>query len=223
MAKATNNPEEILEEFGSAENFSLIDFVKNKVKFPTREVSVCLDYEAALTAQELVNRAADLENQIQAEHDSAGGITGGDVEELEAELAEVKGKLDPIMESYNNALVTFTLRGVAPKLWRVIDDKHRQAHAAKIKDIPKGDPAVTEANIEMNRALNLDLLAASIVAIETPDGKKADYSGKRVPVTDLKFFFENVTEIEWSKLVDMSSNLTFSNFAFEQEAAEPNF
>lgn len=223
MAKEKNTHEEILEEFGSEETFSLIDFVKNKVKYPTREVSVCLDYEAALTAQDLINRAADIENLIQAENDRAGGITGGDVEDLEAELTEVKEKLAPVMESYNDSLVTFTLRGVAPKLWRVLDDKHRQEFASKTKDIPKGDPAITEANIAMNRAMNLELLAASIVAIETPDGKKADYSGKRVPVTDLKYFFENVTEIEWSKLVNMGENLTFANFAFEQEAAEPNF
>lgn len=87
MAEKKNTHEEILEEFGSEETFSLIDFVKNKVRFPTREVSVCLDYEAGLTAQELVDRAADLANKIEAENDKAGGITGGDVEELEAELA----------------------------------------------------------------------------------------------------------------------------------------
>lgn len=226
MAKSNKNtetPEEILEEFGKEESFSLIDFVKHKTRFPTREVGVCLDYEAAFTAQELANRIADLENAIEYDQKESTSIVGADNSAEEAELAELREKIVPVIEDYNAAQITFTLRGVAPKLWRVIDTKHRQKHAAEIKDVAKGSPEVTEANIRMNQAVNLDLLAESIISIETPDGKKADYAGKKVPVADLKYFFENVTEAEWSKLVNMAENLTFSNFAFEQEAAEPNF
>lgn len=223
MAKKSETPEEILEEFGKEETFSLIDFVKEKTKFPTREVSVCLDYEAAYSAQEMVNEIADIENRIAYDQNESNSIVGADTAEDEAKLEQLKEQVVPLIEAYNEAQITFTLRGVAPKLWRVIDDKHRQKHASETKDLAKGSPEVTEANIRMNRAVNLDLLAESIIGIETPDGKKLDYAGKKVPVADLKYFFETVTEAEWSKLVSMAENLTFSNFAFEQEASEPNF
>lgn len=223
MAKKTESPEEILEEFGKEETFSLIDFVKNKVKFPTREVSVCLDYEAAFSAQEMINEIADIENRIAYDQNESATIVGADTAEDEAKLEKLKEQVVPLVEAYNEAQINFTLRGVAPKLWRVIDTKHRAKHAAEIKDVAKGSPEVTEANIRMNQAVNLDLLAESIIAIETPDGKKVDYTGKKVPVADLKYIFETITEAEWTKLVNMAENLTFSNFAFEQEAAEPNF
>lgn len=226
MAKATKKsetPEEILEEFGKEETFSLIDFVKNKTKYPTREVSLCLDYEAAFSAQEMANEIADLENRIEYDQNESATIVGADTAEDEARLAELKEAIVPLIEAYNEAQISFTLRGIAPKLWRVIDDKLRQKHAAEIKDVAKGSPEVTEANIRLNRALNLELLSEAIVGIETPDGNKVDYTGKKVPLADLKYIFENVTEAEWSKLVNMGENLTFSNFAFEQEASEPNF
>lgn len=221
MAKET--PEEILKEIGSEEAFSLIDFVKSKTKYPTREVTVCLDYEAAMSAQERVNAIADLENRKTFDIEHATSITGPDHSEEDAEIERLKEELAPLMEAYNDALLTYTLRGIAPKLWRVIDKKHRDKHASEIKDLAKGSPEVTEANMRMNQAVNLDMLAESIIAIETSAGQKLEFVGKKVPVTDLKYVFENITEAEWSKLVSMSENLTFANFAFEQEAAEPNF
>ena len=223
MAKKMESAEEILEEFGSENTFSLIDYVKGKTKFPSRDVTVCLNYEAAFDAQEIANTIADKLALVEYDNAQSENITGADNTELLAEIEELRAKLEPIMAAYNDALMTFTLRGVAPKLWRVLDTKHRQKHASDIKGVEKGSPEITEANIRMNQAMNLDLLAESVIGIETPDGKKADYTGKRVPVVDLKFVFEAITETEWSKLITMAENLTFADFAFEQEASEPNF
>src|SRR5690606_7304047 len=110
MAKANKNtetPEEILEEFGKEESFSLIDFVKHKTRFPTREVGVCLDYEAAFTAQELANRIADLENAIEYDQKESTSIVGADNSAEEAELAELREKIVPVIEDYNAAQITF--------------------------------------------------------------------------------------------------------------------
>lgn len=208
----TTESADIITELKNPETFDLGAFITSKVQFPTKDVKIILDIAGSMKAYELAEEIADkaLEKE-QIENDAKGGITGGDTEAIEAEIAALTVELTDLVDELNKAALTFTLRGAAPAEWRVMHQRMRRAHP-----VPKNAPEDErrEITIAMNEATEVELVRLCTNKITSPDGEVIE--GKDVTLALLKSLFDALEEDEWNKLYKTSEAITFQVGAFDK-------
>lgn len=214
---STDIAKEVVETLTKKETFNLKDFVTSKVQFPTKEVKVSLDYALGMEAQELAEEIATLDAVREGLQKGSQSITGVETPELDAEIVEKTEELVELIERYDAGSLTFVLRGVAPKLWRVIDRKYRNEFRPE-----KGatDEEKQELFIQQSAKVDIDSVRNSIVSIITPDGRVMEGSPS---YEDVESIFDNAPQHEWNSLKELAENLTFANHAFAQVASDADF
>jgi hypothetical protein len=206
----TTNPvaEAIVEDLKSVEKFDLRS-VLTKASYPTEDVSVYLDGNKA---HEL-NIVLDLidAKEAQAEELSAGKNGSiADSPEKEAVLEDIealKRRETVLLKEIADSRLTFTLRGVAPTQWRLVDKEARR----KIKAASKSEDDQYEAQLERNEYVNVELLALATVQITAADGQ-VDKS--KLSHEDAQKLFDVLLESEYMKLKQTVENLTFAHTLF---------
>lgn len=222
---------EVVEELKNPETFDLGAVLRDKVKYPTRDVQVFLDADLALELLERADEIADKSAQAESlrkQADTLDALNGsiiGDEEspalriqadaldkEAEAETAE----LQELGEKLHESSLTFTLRGVAPKLWRVLDSKWRREIPIR-KDADEVEQR--EDNITRNEKVTIDCIRAATVKITTGTGA---VSGQPT-FEQVEHLYETIMESEWFKLKERMEQLTFANALFKEATVDADF
>lgn len=203
---------DIITELKQPETFDLGAFITSKVQFPTKDVKIILDIEGSMKAYELADEIADKQlEKEQIEEEAKGGITGGDTEAIELEIAAKHLELTNLVDELNAAALTFTLRGAAPAQWRVMHKKARIAHpVAKTAT----DDEKREVTIAMNESVEIETVRICTVKITSPDGEVVD--GKDVTTTLIKGLYDVLEQDEWNKLKETAEAITFQVGAFDK-------
>lgn len=207
----------IIEELTSSpENFDLGAFITSKVQFPTRDVKLVLDYEGSAEAYDLASQIADKHIEVEAINEEAkAGITGGDTEALDGEIATLTGELTDLVAKLEAEALTFTLRGIAPKVWRLFDKEARRKFP---NDKNATEEVRLEADIDRSTFANRELVKACTVKITAPNGGVQE--GKSITHATIAGLHDVVAESEWDKLLATANELTFQVGAFDQVVSQ---
>lgn len=186
-----------IEEIKNPETFDLGAFITNKVKYPTRTDSVVLDRDVVFRAHELAEEIAD--EDAKRREAAIESLTGDP--ELEEKVERLKAELERVLEEAKDSQLTFTMRGVAPKVWRVADKSLRQNYRAK-----KGatDEEKMELDIAFRAAIDVEIVHACTVKITDPSGAETQSTKDLIGVLR-----DQLDEREWVKLVELANRLTF--------------
>lgn len=210
----TTESADIISELKVPETFDLGAFVSSKVQFPTKDVKVILDIAESTKAHELAAEIAELQFQVEAVNEEAkAGITGGDTEELESEIAAKTLELSNLVDELNASALTFTLRGAAPKVWRVMHKKIRQSHPIP-KQAAGNEDVVREATLTQNEAVDIETVKLCTEKITNPEGQ--EIPGTEVTTELVRGLYDSLEEDEWLKLKTTAEAITFQVGAFDQ-------
>jgi hypothetical protein len=133
---------------------------------------------------------------------------------LEAQVAE-------LVKQLQESILTFHVRGLAPKQWRLIDAKWRKAIPAPARknfEVTEDgeeayEVAVRERNIERNAAINNDQIASAIFkVVRKTDGAEDTSVWKMEDVAEIN---DTYLESEYDKLKNLVVQLTFANNLFQ--------
>lgn len=194
MAEEQSITEEIK---SNPETFDLGSFITKKIKYPSRTTSVVLDRDLVFKAHELAEEIVDArEAKSESERDS---LTGDP--ELTEKLESLKAELEAVLEEAKASTLTFSMVGVAPKVWRVADKMLRQNFRAK-----KGatEEEKIELDIALRAAIDVTLVNDCTVKIVDPSGAEAKADKETIAVLR-----DQLDEREWNKLVELANRLTF--------------
>lgn len=210
----TNTPEEVVEDLKSEGKFDLRSALQ-KTSYPTDDVTVYLDGHKAHELNKVLDEISELEHKSST---LAGGTNGGIVDDpekeaVDAEIAELKVREKEILKEIRDSALTFTIRGVAPTQWRVLDKEARR----KIKPNTKSDEDQFEAQLERNEFVNVGLLSLGCVKITNAAGEVDTSALKR---EDAQTVFDSLIEPEFIKLKDAVENLTFAHTLFQNVAMQ---
>lgn len=186
-----------IEEVKNPETFDLNAFITQKIKYPTRTETVVLDRDLVLSAHEVAEEIADLDERVRESRIES--LTGDS--ELEEQAEALKTKLQEILDTAKESSLTFTMRGVAPKVWRQFDKALRQKHR-----IPKTstEEEKLENQITLNGEIDIEVVYRTTVDVTDPSGAKANAT--REMISALR---DQLDEREWVKLVALGNRLTF--------------
>lgn len=211
MSEAVN---EKVEELKSEESFDLSAALKG-VSYPTDDVTIFLDGEAAHEYNETLNEIAELgfESSKWAAAE-VGGITDApEKEELDAQIAELEELNKELLKRLAASRLTFTIRGAATKQWKLIIKSWKRKGN-------KLDEAVAENEEERQQwvsdKIDCELLAKTIVKTTNAKGQVNKGAVSLEWAEELK---GAILESEWAKLQEAVSNLTFANGLFQQAIA----
>lgn len=140
--------------------------------------------------------------------------------EAEAEAVEFEAEVADLMKGLKSSVLTFHLRGLAPKQWELIDKMARkEVKAPARKNFPQDEDGeeeferVThERNIDRNRWVNNALIAPAIVKVVNAEGESDTGVWKVEDVANLK---DAYMESEFDKLKNLMQQLTFANNIFQ--------
>lgn len=245
-----SNVETYLEEAKSPKTFNARKAV-NQTTYPVDKVEVYADAEAAHAISILANDAAKARHHADTIHAKAYeraleiAIGNASVEsdpEAEAE-AEAHNKADYIKASneaelletklaaelaeLDKTVLTFHLRGLAPKQWRLIHSLGRKEIKEPVrKHFEKGEDGdeefqteIVERNIARNAWINNSCIASAIIKVENRDG---EVDTSVWSVEDVANVYDTYLESEYEKLKATMESLTFANnlfqFAIQQDA-----
>lgn len=210
----TTESADIISELKVPETFDLGSFITSKVQFPTKDVKVILDIAESTKAHELASEIADLQFQVEAINEEAkGGITGGDTEALESEIAAKTLELSNLVDELNASALTFTLRGAAPKVWRAMLKIARRDFPIP-KNAAGNDGAVLEATLAQNEFVDIETVKLCIEKITSPEGQVIP--GSDVTTELVRGLYDALEEDEWLKLKSTAEAITFQVGAFDQ-------
>ena len=214
----TQTPEElaapIVAEMKSAGKFDLSAALK-KTSYPVKDVTVYLDGYKAHELNELLDEVSELEHKAVGYSALAQGsmVDAPEKEAIDAEIAELKARELELIKEISGSALTFTLRGLAPAQWRLIDKEARR----KIKPESKSEDDVLEAQIERNKRVNIEIVAKGIVKVTDANG---DVSEGAITLEASEGMYDGLLEPEWMKLQDNIQNLTFANTVFQNVAMQ---
>lgn len=204
----TQTPEAIVEDLKSEKKFDLRSAL-TKTSYPTQDVTVYLDGHKAHELNLVLDEIADLEQKAKGlTAEATGGITDDpEKESVDAEIETLKARELELLAEIRDSALTFSLRGLAPAQWRLIDKDARR----KIKPLTKSEDDEFEAQLERNKAVNIEIVARGTVKITDAQGNE-DTSA--VSVETAEQLFDALLEPEWLKLQDTIQNLTFAHTLF---------
>lgn len=208
----TQTPEElaapIVEDMKSVEKFDLRSAL-TKVSYPTQDVTVYLEGHKAHEVNVILDEIADLEAEAEGYTAKAQGtITDApELEGVQEKITALQEQEKALLAEIKDSALTFTLRGVAPAVWRLVDKEARR----KIKPNTKSEDDQLEAQIERNKYVNIELVAKGTVRIKNAQGVE-DSSALTFDVAEQ--LYDGLLESEWTKLQDGIQNLTFAQTLF---------
>ena len=209
----TQTPEElaapIVADMKSVGKFDLSAALK-KTSYPVKDVTVYLDGYKAHELNELLDEIDELEHKAVGYSALAqGSMTDApEKESIEAKIAELKARELELIKEISASALTFSLRGLAPAQWRLIDKEARR----KVKAASKSEDDVLEAQIERNKLVNIEIVAKGIVKVTDANG---DVSEGAITLKAAEDMFDALLEPDWLKLQDTIQNLTFANTVFQ--------
>lgn len=184
-------------------------------------VDVFMDGEAAydltLLQHELAKAEAHLQNLAAGYN---GGITHSEgYDEAEAEVEELKAKEQAAAEKAVRGLTTFHLRGVPPKLWRIIYKKamHEVPPPARknYASDEDGEQAFERDTLlrtqERASLMTLMEVASAIVKVVDFDGNEDTHTWTAEQAEVLQ---DGLYDSEWAKIVHKQRELTNGNGLF---------
>ena len=181
----------------SPETFDLGAFITGKTAYPTREAVVVLDREKVFEARELAEEIADVdEEKRQAQLTDLAPAP-----EFDEKLEALRAQLERVLEEAEASSLKFTLRGVAPKVWRVADKALRLKHKAQ-KNASEDEKL--EIDIAFRAAINVEIVYSCTVKVTDPNGSETKPTREQIVALS-----DNLDEHEWAKLVELSNQLTF--------------
>lgn len=214
----TQTPEElaapIVEDMKSAAKFDLRSAL-TKVSYPTQDVTVYLEGHKAHEINVILDEIADLEAEAETLTAKAQG-TITDAPEHEGVLTKIAALQEQekaLLAEIKESALTFTLRGVAPAVWRIIDKEARR----KIKPQTNSEDDQLEAQLERNKYVNIELVSKGTVKITNSEGI-VDSSALTSEVAEQ--LFDGLLETEWLKLQEGIQNLTFAHTLFQNVAMQ---
>lgn len=208
------NVNEAVEEMKSAA--TLTDVLQKKSKYAERTIVTYLDYDSAIEAFELQDYIAELNTLIEEEEKQVRSITDEPDQELVEERDKAVDKLVALNDVIQESRLEWTVTGIPPKVWRVVDKTARQKFPIA-KDIDENEK--TEIQIKRNEWVNRETLRRGIVKLEFATGE----------------VFENVTEDEAQWIIDelpvevvqpakdKIDELTFANRGFQEAIESADF
>lgn len=210
----TQTPEAIVEDMKSVEKFDLRSAL-SKVSYPTQDVTVYLDGAKAHELNVVLDEISELEHKAQGFSAEAQGsmVDAPEMEEAKAEIAALKEREAELIKEIAGSALTFTLRGVAPSQWRLIDKEARR----KIKPNTKSEDDQLEAQLERNKMVNIEIVSKGTVKITDANG---NVDSSALSVETVEQLFDGLLETEWMKLQEGINNLTFAHTLFQNVAMQ---
>jgi hypothetical protein len=194
--------------------------------YPTQKVKVFVNAAVAHEMNVLAEDAARLRWEAGNLMKGHEGITEpeGYAEKItEAEDAETK--VAELLAEVQASAMTFTLRGLAPAQFRLIDKKWRKNIKPPVRKNFSQDSdgeeeyelEVFERNMARNQSINHDLIASSIIKVENAAGQADTSVWKHDDVQNL---FDTLLETEYEKLRLGQQDLTFAHTLFNKAIEE---
>jgi hypothetical protein len=209
----------------------------NNATYPADQIDVYSDarvahevnvaaHEAALARGVAQNAFAELVRQA-AENGTVESDPEAEAKEdatykaLDAEATELEAKVAELLPGLEASKLTFHLRGLAPKQWRLIHSLGRKEIKAPVRrhfeNGEDGDEAFqaeeVERNILRNAWINNACIAPAIVKVVNPKGEED--TGVWT-VDDVATIDDTYLESEYAKLKNLMEQLTFANTLFQR-------
>lgn len=206
-------PEAYVEELKSEESFDLSAALR-KASYPTDDVKVYLDGEKAYELEALLTEVSQLGYDSVARSAAALDQMVDDPEKevIDAKIEERNAKVKETIEAIADSALTFKLRGIAPKQWRLIAESWER----KIRPESKGELDVLEADRARDKKINAEIIATSTVQITNAQGKVRKGATTVEQIEDL---YDTLIPEEFQKLLDKANVLTFANGQFHNVIA----
>lgn len=206
-------PEEYVEELKSEESFDLSAALR-KASYPTDDVTVYLDGEKAYELDALLNEVSKLGFESTAHSAGAiGGMTDDPEKEvIDAKIDALNFEVQRIVTEIKASALTFKLRGLAPKQWRLIIESWER----KIRPASKSETDVVDAERERDTKSNAEIIAKSVVKITDASGK---VSKGAVSIEQIEDLHGTLVTEEFQKLLSKANVLTFANGQFNSVIA----
>jgi hypothetical protein len=173
-------------------------------------------YERAL---EIANGNATVESDPEAEAKAKAVAAPGYVSAA-SEATKLEAKLAAELAELDKTVLTFHLRGLAPKQWRLIHSLGRKEIKEPVrKHFEKGEDGdedfqaeIVERNIARNAWINNSCIASAIIKVENRDG---EVDTSVWSVEDVADIYDTYLESEYEKLKSTMESLTFANNLFQ--------
>lgn len=210
----TQTPEAIVEDLKSETKFDLRSAL-SKTSYPTDDVTVYLDGHKAHELNLVLDEISELEHNAKKLSAASNGTIVDDPakEEVDERIEALKERELELIKEIRDSALTFTVRGVAPSQWRILDKEARR----KIKPNTKSEDDVFEAQLERNEYVNVGLLALGCVKITNAAGQVDSSALSRESAQTV---FDTLIEPEYVKLKEAVENLTFAHTLFQRVAMQ---
>lgn len=214
-----------VEELKAPETFDVRAALSGQT-YPTQKVKVFVNAALAHEMNVLAEDAARLRWEADKLMKDYDGIAQpeGYVEKIEdAEAAEAR--VAELLAEVQRSAMTFTLRGLAPAQFRLIDKKWRKHIKPPVRKnyAPDADGEeeyeleIFERNMARNESVNHDCIASSIVKVENAAGQADTSVWKH---DDVKNLFDTLLETEYEKLRLAFQDMTFAHTLFNKAIEE---
>lgn len=215
VEETQNNINEAVEEM--KESNSLTDILNEKTKYAEREVITYLNYDAAIEAFELQEEIIGLNNAIEtASKPKVKSIVDEEEDELSAERDEKLERLAELNDVIQESRVVWTVRGIAPSAWRVIDKTARHKFPVARDAV---DALKLETELKRNDYVNIEQIRSGLVKAEFADGRVVtEFSHD-----DVKHLFDNLPAEISIAVGDKIEELTFASRTFHNEIESADF
>lgn len=189
--------EEAIDNATSEETFDVLAFVKGSAT-PEENVTLYTDADAAMrTARSLMAEKERNERKSQQDEYSLADDYDEEAEQLSEE------ELDALHERLVNSSLTFRVKGLAPAALSALEKSLQAKHEYK-----EG-----KNNPEYDKALELELIARSIVSITGPTGKVNKTKWDAEKVSELT---ENLYPSELNKLFMAVAQINYVAAIFDK-------
>lgn len=180
-----------------------------KTSYPTDEVTIYLDGDATHERNLVLDMIEELQEKSEGLSAAKNGGIADDPEKATVDelIVNLEARAEELLEQVRSSALKFTLRGVAPSQWRIVDKEARR----KIKANTKSEEDQLEAQLERNEYVQVELLTKATVKITDAAGNEDTSALKR---EDAQTLFDTLLESEWIKLKNGYENITFAHALF---------
>lgn len=194
MSEVDDQIAELVNQVREEKPFNVLDAIRG-VKYPVGKVRVYLDGELATELEELYG-----EKRLE---EAEGALASAELNEILSKIADVEAEI-------RGSALTFHLRGVPPKVKRIIIKE-----AARKFKVEKGDDdaAVAEKLEKQNTYITYELMRHSIVKTENASGGVDTHGWTYEEVEELD---NTLIESEFSKLDELCAKLTQGSRVFNE-------
>lgn len=207
------------EELKAEGTFDLASALKG-TSYPTDDVTVFLDGEAAHELNMVLAEISELGfESAKYSTEATGGITEApEKEAIDEQIKELEARQKELIAEVLESALTFRIRGLAPKVWKLIIKSWNRKSKAHAKENGLDE----EERVDWaNDKINAELISKTIVQITDASGNVQKGAVKIETVEELQ---ETVLQSEFAKLLDTANNMTFANGLFTNAiAADADF